>query len=121
MKVIPAQHHMYLVHPALREIFRHTEYFVHPNISSRDFSQIRSRFCEDAFFMLARRLSSALRTAPDMTYRAQDGSLSVVNLIDDMIKFFQDPPRLLLSDKERIEFQIIFYSLDFFDSISTRY
>ncbi|KAI7961773.1 hypothetical protein MJO28_002262 [Puccinia striiformis f. sp. tritici] len=115
MKVIPAQHHMYLVHPALREIFRHTEYFVHPNISSRDFSQIRSRFCEDAFFMLARRLSSALRTAPDMTYRAQDGSLSVVNLIDDMIKFFQDPPRLLLSDKERIEFQIIFYSLDFFD------
>ncbi|KAI7966602.1 hypothetical protein MJO29_002350 [Puccinia striiformis f. sp. tritici] len=114
-KFIPAQHHMYLVHPALREIFRHTEYFVHPNISSRDFSQIRSRFCEDAFFMLARRLSSALRTAPDMTYRAQDGSLSVVNLIDDMIKFFQDPPRLLLSDKERIEFQIIFYSLDFFD------
>ncbi|KAI7966601.1 hypothetical protein MJO29_002349 [Puccinia striiformis f. sp. tritici] len=51
-----------------------------------------------------------------MDYRARDEYLSVVSLIDDMIKFFQDPPRgELPTDKDRVEFQIIFYSLDFFD------
>ncbi|KAI9618021.1 hypothetical protein KEM48_006961 [Puccinia striiformis f. sp. tritici PST-130] len=79
---IPSQHHIYL---------------------------IRTRFCRGTFFNVARQLSSALREAPDMDYRARDEYLSVVSLIDDMIKFFQDPPRgELPTDKDRVEFQIIF-------------
>ncbi|KAI7966597.1 hypothetical protein MJO29_002345 [Puccinia striiformis f. sp. tritici] len=113
---IPSQHHIYLVHPALREIFHLTNLFDTANISNLRFEQIRTRFCHATFFNVARRLSSALREAPDMDYRDRDEYLSVVSLIDDMIKFFQDPPRgELPTDKDRVEFQIIFYSLDFFD------
>ncbi|KAH9471885.1 hypothetical protein Pst134EA_002518 [Puccinia striiformis f. sp. tritici] len=116
MKAIPSQHHIYLVHPALREIFHLTNLFDTANISNLRFEQIRTRFCHATFFNVARRLSSALREAPDMDYRDRDEYLSVVSLIDDMIKFFQDPPRgELPTDKDRVEFQIIFYSLDFFD------
>ncbi|KAI9609947.1 hypothetical protein H4Q26_006938 [Puccinia striiformis f. sp. tritici PST-130] len=116
MKAIPSQHHIYLVRPALREIFHLTNLFDTTNISNLRFKQIRTRFCRGTFFNVARQLSSALREAPDMDYRARDEYLSVVSLIDDMIKFFQDPPRgELPTDKDRVEFQIIFYSLDFFD------
>ncbi|KAI9618018.1 hypothetical protein KEM48_006958 [Puccinia striiformis f. sp. tritici PST-130] len=68
------------------------------------------------FFEVAQKFSLALSKAPDMKYRDEDENGSIVNLIDELIKFFQDPPRELLSDKERIEFQIIFYSLDFLDN-----
>ncbi|KAI7961774.1 hypothetical protein MJO28_002263 [Puccinia striiformis f. sp. tritici] len=116
MKAIPSQDHVHLVHSVLHEIFRITIFFSPPNVSSERFSEIRSELCQDRFFEVAQKFSLALSKAPDMKYRDEDENGSIVNLIDELIKFFQDPPRELLSDKERIEFQIIFYSLDFLDN-----
>ncbi|KAI7966206.1 hypothetical protein MJO29_001954 [Puccinia striiformis f. sp. tritici] len=83
--------------------------------ASYGFSHVCEGFREPQFLVGAQHLAERLTKTPELDYRADEGDLQRIDLIEDLIDFFQDPPRTSLSDQERLEFQLIFYVLDFVD------
>ncbi|KAH9445139.1 hypothetical protein Pst134EA_031863 [Puccinia striiformis f. sp. tritici] len=96
-------------------LFNHAPFYFVQDPPSGSFSQVCAPFRELPFVNRARRLSRELVKTPDMGYRSNIKSLSAVTAIEDLAKFFHAPPRATRSDLDRVEFQMVFYILDFVD------
>ncbi|KAH9464441.1 hypothetical protein Pst134EA_002888 [Puccinia striiformis f. sp. tritici] len=117
IKALPTQYHIYLVYGVLQALTYHgPRYFDDSKLeASYGFSHVCEGFREPQFLVGAQHLAERLTKTPELDYRADEGDLQRIDLIEDLIDFFQDPPRTSLSDQERLEFQLIFYVLDFVD------
>ncbi|KAI7965899.1 hypothetical protein MJO29_001647 [Puccinia striiformis f. sp. tritici] len=114
-ETLPAQYHVYLVYSTLRmTVHSGPQYFASGGPSNR-FSLIKDLFSEHQFLIGVQQLCETLGKTPEMDYRASDENRSIVDLIQDLIHFFRNPPRTSLSDRERLEFQMGFYMLEFLD------
>ncbi|KAI9618211.1 hypothetical protein H4Q26_012564 [Puccinia striiformis f. sp. tritici PST-130] len=110
IKALPTQYHIYLVYGVLQALTYHgPRYFDDSKLeASYGFSHVCEGFREPQFLVGAQHLAERLTKTPELDYRADEGDLQRIDLIEDLIDFFQDPPRTSLSDQERLEFQLIF-------------
>ncbi|KAH9472262.1 hypothetical protein Pst134EA_002885 [Puccinia striiformis f. sp. tritici] len=115
LKALPARYHFFVVYLALWTTLNHAPFYFVQDPPSGSFSQVCAPFRELPFVNRARRLSRELVKTPDMDYRSNIKSLSAVTAIEDLAKFFHAPPRATRSDLDRVEFQMVFYILDFVD------
>ncbi|KNE89241.1 hypothetical protein PSTG_17301 [Puccinia striiformis f. sp. tritici PST-78] len=112
---LPTHHHVYIVYAALRIITKIGPLNFDSKEASPRFHQFCSVFQQPDLLTLALEISNKLKNAPETSYPQDPKQTLIVNMIQDMIQFFQDPPRTKLSDQERLEFQMGFYMLDFAD------
>ncbi|KAI7961119.1 hypothetical protein MJO28_001608 [Puccinia striiformis f. sp. tritici] len=115
IKALPAQYHVYLVFEALCATMHSGPQYFDSGGPSRRFDRIDKGFRELTFLVGVQQLCEKLRQTPEMDYGGPDGNLPVVILIRHLLLFFRNPTRTKLSDQERLEFQMVFYMLDFLD------
>ncbi|KAI7949020.1 hypothetical protein MJO29_010685 [Puccinia striiformis f. sp. tritici] len=112
---LPTHHHVYIVYAALRIITKIGPLNFDSKEASPRFHQFCSVFQQPDLLTLALEISNKLKNASETSFPQDPKQTLIVNMIQDMIQFFQDPPRTKLSDQERLEFQMGFYMLDFAD------
>ncbi|KAH9473815.1 hypothetical protein Pst134EA_000880 [Puccinia striiformis f. sp. tritici] len=115
IKALPPQYHVYLVFEALCATMHSGPQYFDSGGPSPRFSRIDDGFCQLKFLIGVQQLCEKLRRTPEMDYAGPHGDLLVVILIQRLILFFHNPTRTILSDQERLEFQMTFYMLDFLD------
>ncbi|KAI7965907.1 hypothetical protein MJO29_001655 [Puccinia striiformis f. sp. tritici] len=107
--------HVYIVYAALHMITNLGPLHFASKESSSGFHRFCCVFRNPDLLTSALRITSTLKNAPETNYRDDREHTLIVTMIQDMIQFFQDPPRRKLSGQERLEFQMGFYMLDFVD------
>ncbi|KNF00916.1 hypothetical protein PSTG_05813 [Puccinia striiformis f. sp. tritici PST-78] len=112
---LPTHHHVYIVYAALHMITRVGPLNFASKEASPRFHQFCSVFRQPNLLTLALEIATILKNVPETNYRQDHKHILIATMIQDMIQFFQDPPRTKLSDQERLEFQMCFYMLDFVD------
>ncbi|KAI7961396.1 hypothetical protein MJO28_001885 [Puccinia striiformis f. sp. tritici] len=115
LKALHPKYHSAIVYLAVRATINAAPLELSQGLSRGSFSWLCAGFVQLTFFNRAEHLSSALMRTPDMDHRGTIKSHSVVDLIRELTKFFHEPLVRELSDEVRVEFQIVFYMLDFID------
>ncbi|POW19256.1 hypothetical protein PSHT_04865 [Puccinia striiformis] len=115
IKALPTQYHVYVVQVALHIITYLAPYYFKSKEASPAFFRLCHEFQRPQFRVTAQDLSLTLQNAPGTNFWDHRDQVRVVILIYDLVSFFQNPPRRRLSDQERLEFQMVFYILDFVD------
>ncbi|KAH9463986.1 hypothetical protein Pst134EB_003527 [Puccinia striiformis f. sp. tritici] len=108
------QHLAHLIHVVLSTIMRHAPW--DEADSSARFIEIREGFTRSDFLKHADILSSRLSNKePGQDSLANSETIQVVLLIKSLDTFFHDPARTMISNKEKLEYQITYYILKFIE------
>ncbi|KAA1075652.1 hypothetical protein PGTUg99_033782 [Puccinia graminis f. sp. tritici] len=82
---------------------------------SEHFASIRQRFLDVNFLEEAEVLCSLLNNAPHANHLTEMADFRIADLIAQLIRLFQHPPIKSPPGQRTIEFQLVFYTLDFVD------
>ncbi|KAI7953191.1 hypothetical protein MJO29_008822 [Puccinia striiformis f. sp. tritici] len=128
-EALPTEHHPQLIHDVLRTILSHTpQEFPSEESSGQRFQQLREEFLRAEFLEEARILSLALKShepATDLLEKPEN--IQLVNFVKDLMHYIDEPvvqdlmhytdvrKMLKTNKKERVEFQLVYYMIDFLD------
>ncbi|POW15343.1 hypothetical protein PSTT_02267 [Puccinia striiformis] len=115
IKALSAENREQIVHAVMMRILSHTqEHFPSTQLSGR-FTEICEEFRRPEFLGEVRSLSSALSHAGLDTDHVMEAS-PIVPFTGKLIKFFQKPDMAITNlEQRRIEYQLVYYLLNFLD------
>ncbi|KAI9610262.1 hypothetical protein KEM48_002623 [Puccinia striiformis f. sp. tritici PST-130] len=128
IKALPTEHQPQLIHDVLRTILSHTPQELPSEESSgQRFQQLREEFLRAEFLQEAHVLLSALDHEPATNLLEKPENLRLVNFVKDLMHYIDEPvaqdvrklgdERKMLKTlkKQRVEFQLVYYMIDFLD------
>ncbi|POV99520.1 hypothetical protein PSHT_13492 [Puccinia striiformis] len=116
VKALPTEYHEEVVHAVLRTILSHTpDDLRFKAVRNKRFEKLRDEFLRPQFLQEARRLSSALISnhQPSINELEKADHLRVVKFVEDLMYFFEEPSMKTPPKQRRIEFQLVYYMIDY--------
>jgi hypothetical protein len=112
IKALPAEDHKQVVHVVLDNILTlGPDHFPTGKPASERFEKIRDSFRQIDFLNQALMIS----LAPETIHHDKSQDAAIVHLMQDLIKFLQEPEMETDPEQRRIEFQLVYYIMDFLE------
>ncbi|KAI9619347.1 hypothetical protein KEM48_006259 [Puccinia striiformis f. sp. tritici PST-130] len=113
---LSAEDRGHVIHVVLRTILSHTpEQLNAEALPSERFKQLRQGFQRADFLQDARSLSSALADEQAIKQLENPDHLQLVNFVKDLLYFFEEPEMGTEKKQRRLEFQLVYYMIEFLD------
>ncbi|KAI7938116.1 hypothetical protein MJO28_015036 [Puccinia striiformis f. sp. tritici] len=116
VQALPTEAQGQVVHAVLRTILSHTPVDFHGGIPSEKFDEIRKTFLHDEFLERVHRLSSEIIKKPDADLREEKDNMTMVLFMGRLMRFFREPEMKTPPKQKKIEYQLVYYILNFFDA-----